>query len=90
MMAWHQIVTAGISLAGVLALIALLSRFGKGLNFKKVRSGTCSAMTIKESRPLDPKRRLHLVEINGHDVLVLTGGNTDIMLPLPRSAGACA
>ena len=87
-MAGHQIVTAGVSLAGVLALIVLLSRLIRGLSASKVPSGAGSAMAVKESRALDAKRRLHLVEVNGCDVLVLTGGVTDMMLPVPRGAGA--
>ena len=88
-MPWHQLVTASVSLAGVLALIVLLSRFGRGLSVRRVPAGKNAAITIKESRPLDAKRRLHLVEINGFEVLVLTGGGTDTMLPVACAAGPC-
>lgn len=87
-MPWHQIITASVALAGVLALIVLLSKLGRKLDIKRTPSGKSSAISVKDSRALDTKRRLHLVEVNGVEVLILTGGSTDMIVPLKVGAGA--
>ena len=44
------------------------------------RAGTARRLAARESLPLDGRRRLHLVACDGREVLLLTGGTTDVVV----------
>jgi flagellar biogenesis protein FliO len=75
---------AGAALAAVLAMIVLagrLARHGAGAT-----AGT-PALRLRATLALDTRRRLHLVETESGQVLVLTGGGSDRLLPWRGTAG---
>ena len=76
------------ALALVLGLIVLL-RYGIRLVGPAGRLGVSSATLLVAGRlGLDNRRRLYLVEAGAGQVLVLTGGASDVMLPWPPHAEA--
>jgi flagellar biogenesis protein FliO len=82
-----QILVAALSLAAVLLLIAALSwllRRAPALLPATVPPG--AGLQLRATLRLDPRRRLHLVEAGGHQALVLTGGTSEVIVPLPPPA----
>jgi flagellar biogenesis protein FliO len=76
-----------LSLGAVLLLILGLSWLARA--FPGWRAGAAAngaAPVLLGSLPLDARRRLHLVEVQGARALVLTGGVTDILVYLPQPA----
>ena len=66
-------------LAGVLALIFTATRiFQSTLWRTKPRHG--KTLMLRELIALDPRRRIHLVQCGDRQVVVLTGGGTDIVI----------
>ncbi len=85
-MNFHDIAITLAALGGVLALIAatqyLLRRAG-GL-----RHGGAGRLRMIESLAIDPRRRLVLAQLDGRDVLLLTGGASDVLLSMAEKAHA--
>ena len=81
--------TAG-GLALALALVLLAARLARAFGFASVGGAIGGArgggrqrrLALAETITLDGRRRLHLVRCDGRDILVLTGGGQDVMLPL--------
>ncbi len=76
---------AGLALAAVVGLVLLA-----GAGARRAWPGTArqdGALRVRASLALDGRRRLHLVESPGGQVLVLTGGAGDQMLVLPPAGG---
>jgi len=95
MTAQTLLTTAG-GLALALALVLLAARLARAFGFASSGgsiagvAGRQRRMALSETIPLDTRRRLHLVRCDGRDILVLTGGGQDVMLPLdtqPEAAG---
>ena len=83
----HDILTVGAALAGVIGMI-LLARYGSGFVGRVAgRPRAPGVLTLDASLSLDPKRRLCLVGVHGRQVLVLTGGSSDVLLGWLPSAG---
>ena len=83
----HDILTVGAALAGVIGMI-LLARYGSGFVGRVAGRGRADGvLTLDASLSLDPKRRLCLVGVGGRQVLVLTGGSSDVLLGWLPSAG---
>lgn len=61
------------SLAAVLALIFLVARVARAFRFVRPGANSGRRLRVLESLPLDPKRRLVLVECDGRSVLLLAG-----------------
>ena len=75
------------ALALVLGLIVLL-RFGaRYVGFAQLREPSASLL-VAGRLALDNRRRLYLVEAGACQVLVLTGGASDVMLAWPPRAEA--
>jgi flagellar biogenesis protein FliO len=73
---------AGASLAAVLALVLLAARI---VRLRGLAPGTdAHALHLAATLALDTRRRLHLVHTDDGDLLVLTGGANDNMLPWPK------
>lgn len=86
-----SLTTALGGLAVVLALVLLAARaaraFGLGhalpLRSGGAPGGQARRLVLAETLALDPRRRLMLVRCDGRDLLVLTGGAQDVLLPVP-------
>ena len=81
--------TAG-GLALALALVLIAARLARAFGFASAGGvigggaggGRQRRLALTETIGLDARRRLHLVRCDGRDILVLTGGGQDVMLPL--------
>ena len=75
-----QTVAVGmIALIGVLALIGLLGKLLQATGWRATpRTGR--TLVVRETIALDPRRRLHLIECANRQVIVLTGGNQDLVV----------
>jgi flagellar protein FliO/FliZ len=62
-----------------LPLLLALSRWLRTSNLR-VAPGSARSLTLKETIALDPKRRVHLMECRGRQVMVLTGGAQDVVI----------
>jgi flagellar protein FliO/FliZ len=77
----HDILVAILALGGVLALIGLTQRLLRHGGALRPASG--GRLRLVESLAIDPRRRLVLAQLDGRDVLLLTGGASDVLLPWP-------
>ena len=71
--------TAVIALGAVLGLVWLASRAAR-LGGLAPRKAGGHSLTVRDAIALDQRRRLHLVSCEGHDVLLLTGGEQDVVV----------
>lgn len=78
--------TALAALCAVVALILLAARLAPRLGLSR-RTGTSRRLAVRETTPLDARRRLHLVACDGREVLLLTGGSSDLVLGWLPEAG---
>jgi flagellar protein FliO/FliZ len=81
--------TAFTALAAVLALVLLAGRAARrfGLAGAAGRAGSPGRrLALVETLALDPRRRLSLIRCDGRELLVLTGGPQDLLLPLGAEA----
>ncbi len=81
-MSTTDLLSATGALVLVVGLIFLL-RWGAPLLRPRFSGAGGARMVVAAQLALDAKRRLVLVECDGRQVLVLSGGATDILLPLP-------
>jgi len=81
-MEWGETASALVALASVLALILILSWVRRKLPLASLRSRAPEVLAIRETLAIDPRRRLHLIEVQGTQALLLTGGGRDILMPL--------
>ena len=73
------LLTAALSLAGIVGAILLLGRMARLTSLTRPR-GNARTLAVKETLALDSRRRLHLIETGGKPVLLLTGGETDLVV----------
>lgn len=81
---------AGLALVLALVLIAARAARAFGLAAPRPPAGAGRRLALLESLPLDPRRRLLLARCDGQEVLILTGGPQDVLLPVPRRADGAA
>ncbi len=74
----HDIGVTLAALAGVLALIALTPRLLNRARMLKPHAAA-GRLRVVEATAVDAKRRLVLAQLDGQDVLILTGGAADVM-----------
>jgi flagellar protein FliO/FliZ len=74
-----MVLTAAAALAGVVGLILLIGRVLQHTNFARPQSST-RLLVVKDTISLDARRRLHLVQHGEQSVLLLTGGETDVVV----------
>jgi flagellar protein FliO/FliZ len=94
-MSIHDILTVLAALAAVIVMI-LLARFGTRLvGLARRRGLPHGVLSLEASLSIDPRRRLSLVDCQGHRLLLLTGGPSDLLLgwlppsgPPPQQPGA--
>jgi flagellar biogenesis protein FliO len=81
-----QILVAVLSLAAVLLLIVALSWLLRRAPALLPATPPGAGLHLRATLRLDPRRRLYLVEAGGHQALVLTGGTSEVVVPLPPPA----
>lgn len=84
-MPMNDLLSATGALALVIGLIVLL-RFGSRFVQSRRPHATSIQLRLTGQLALDGRRRLQLVQCGSGQVLLLTGGVTDIMLPWPHQA----
>ena len=80
-----QMAGAAAALAFVLLLIVLAARGARLLPPLRANQGS-AIIKLRGTLALDTRRRLHLVEADGRQALVLTGGGRDVLLAWHRAA----
>ncbi len=70
-------------LAAVLLLILGAGRVARRMPALRLAAQPGQPIQLRGSLALERGRRLHLVEADGHQALVLTGGSADLMISLP-------
>jgi flagellar protein FliO/FliZ len=79
----HDLALAVASLSGVLGLIWLIQRGLRLGGVARFRPGPATGrLRVVQSLPIDSRRRLVLLACDDREVLVLTGGPTDVPLGL--------
>jgi hypothetical protein len=78
------VLNACLALLGVVALILLAARLARS-RLPALRTCPATHLKLTDTLALDPTRRLHLLDCDGCRVLLLTGGGSDVMLPLGRA-----
>ena len=74
-----MLVTAAAALAGIVGVILLIGRVLQRTNFGKPQS-SARLLIVKDTISLDARRRLHLIQHGDRSVLLLTGGETDVVV----------
>jgi len=74
-----QLLTAAGALAAVLLLIVGAARLLRPNTWPRPAQAT-KLLVLRESVPLDTRRRLHLVQCGPRQVLLLTGGAQDLVV----------
>jgi flagellar protein FliO/FliZ len=74
-----MLATAAAALAGVVGVILLLGRVLRHTNFGRPRS-SARLLIVQDTISLDARRRLHLIQHGERSVLLLTGGETDLVV----------
>jgi flagellar protein FliO/FliZ len=74
-----QMLTAAGALAVVLLLLAAGARVLRPNTWPRPAQAT-KLLALRESVALDTKRRLHLVQCGGRQVVLLTGGAQDLVV----------
>jgi flagellar protein FliO/FliZ len=93
MTAQTLLTTAG-GLALSLVLVLAVARMARAFGFASGGAaptggeGRQRRLALTETIAIDARRRLHLVRCDGRDILVLTGGAQDVMLPLAAKPDA--
>lgn len=75
------IFSALAALAAVVALVLLAARLARRAGLALPRpSGALRRLSVQDTLALDRARRLHLVRCDGRDLLIVTGGQTDLVV----------
>jgi flagellar biogenesis protein FliO len=74
------------AVAALVAVLAMIVLAGRVARLRTGQAGGSPALRLRATLALDTRRRLHLVETDSGQVLVLTGGGSDRLLPW-RSGG---
>jgi flagellar protein FliO/FliZ len=82
----HDIAIGIASLAAVLGLIWLAARLARSGGL--TRHTQAGRITLVQSVALDARRRVVLIAVDGRDILLLTGGPTDLVLSAAPGDGA--
>jgi flagellar protein FliO/FliZ len=70
------------ALAALIAVLALIWLVGRAARFSGLarRPATGRSLVVQDVIALDVRRRLHLVQCDGRQVLLLTGGGQDVVV----------
>jgi flagellar biogenesis protein FliO len=72
----QSVLVAVCSLTSIIAFLLVGTRLMRR-RLMSVGLPSTRALRLCETLPLDPKRRIHLLECEGSKVLVMTGGGSD-------------
>ena len=75
----QTILTATVSLVGILAMIGLAARLWQA-GFTRRPATSSRTLVLRETVALDPRRRLHLVQCGERRVILLVGGSQDVVV----------
>jgi flagellar protein FliO/FliZ len=95
-MTGQMLLTMAGGLALALALVLVVAWLARAFGFAsaagsvRIGAGRERRLALSETIALDTRRRLHLVRCDGRDILVLTGGGQDVMLPLDAQPEAAS
>jgi hypothetical protein len=73
------LLTSAAALAGIVGLILLIGRALRHTSLGKPAS-SARLLIVKDTIALDARRRLHLIQHGDRAVLLLTGGETDVVV----------
>jgi hypothetical protein len=74
-----MLLTSAAALAGIVGVILLIGRALRHTSLGKPKSAA-SLLILKDTIALDARRRLHLIQHEDRTVLLLTGGETDVVV----------
>jgi hypothetical protein len=74
-----MLLTSAAALAGVVGVILLIGQVLRHTSFARPRS-TARLLILQDTISLDARRRLHLIRHGERSVLLLTGGETDVVV----------
>ena len=74
-----MLLTAAAALAGVVGVILLLGQVLRHTSLGKSQS-SARLLIVKDTISLDARRRLHLIQHGDRSLLLLTGGETDLVV----------
>jgi flagellar protein FliO/FliZ len=74
-----MLLTTAAALAGVVGVILLLGRVLRHTNLGRPHS-SARLLVVQDTISLDARRRLHLIQHGERSVLLLTGGETDLVV----------
>ena len=75
---YPSLISAIIALVAVVGLVVLAGRVARSAGLNRSRMG--QRLAIRESMPIDRNRSLRIVSCDGRELLLLIGGDRDIML----------
>lgn len=73
------LLTAAAALAAVIAIVLLAGRMARLTGLSRAPAGT-ARLALREVLALDGRRRLHRIACGTGEVLLLTGGPTDVVV----------
>jgi flagellar protein FliO/FliZ len=74
-----MLLTSAAALAGVVGVILLIGRALRHTAVGKPKSAS-RLLIVRDTIALDARRRLHLIQHEDRSVLLLTGGETDLVV----------
>jgi hypothetical protein len=74
-----MLLTSVAALAGIVGVILLIGRVLRHTSLGRPKS-SARLLILKDTIALDQRRRLHLVQHGDRAVLLLTGGETDVVV----------
>jgi flagellar protein FliO/FliZ len=74
-----MLLTSAAALAGIVGVILLIGRALRHTSLGKPRSST-GLLIVQDTIALDARRHLHLIQHGDRSVLLLTGGETDVVV----------
>ncbi|MFT8246725.1 flagellar biosynthetic protein FliO [Roseomonas sp. BN140053] len=70
-----------LSIAGLAVVLGALWLLARGARAAGLAPGAAGRrLALQESTAIDTRRRLHLVRVDGREVLILTGGGQDAVV----------
>lgn len=79
-MTTHSALVVVAVLAGVLGLIVAATRLFQFTTLWRPQPRAGRTLVLRESVALDPRRRVHLIQCGHRQVVLLTGGGTDLIV----------
>lgn len=75
---YTSLLSAIVALAAVVGLVVLAGRVARSTGLNRSRTG--QRLALRESMAIDRTRSLRIVSCDGRELLLLLGGDSDVML----------